>query len=92
MMRFAVAWPRKPSIPECSDVVTRAQMIEAIEALPDDASYQDLLSELDRLDFIDAVERGLAAADAGDGISQDEVERRVAQWLEQSGQRQLSAS
>ena len=73
-------------------MVTKAQMLEAIQALPDDASYHDLLSELDRLDFIDAVERGLAAADAGDGISQDEVERRVAQWLEQSGHRQLFVS
>jgi len=67
-------------------------MIEAIQALADDATYQDMHSELDRLDFIDAVERGLAAADAGDGISQDEMERRVAQWLEQSGQRPLSVS
>jgi len=73
-------------------VVTKAQMIEAIQALADDATYQDMHSELDRLDFIDAVERGLAAADAGDGISQDEMERRVAQWLEQSGQRPLSVS
>ncbi len=73
-------------------MVTKAQMIEAIQALADDATYQDMHSELDRLDFIDAVERGLAAADAGDGISQDEMERRVAQWLEQSGQRPLSVS
>ena len=73
-------------------MVTKAQMIEALQALADDATYQDMHSELDRLDFIDAVERGLAAADAGDGISQDEMERRVAQWLEQSGQRPLSVS
>jgi predicted transcriptional regulator len=62
-------------------MVTKAQMIEAIQALPDDASYQDLLRELDRLDFIDAVERGLADIEAGRFITQAEVERRVTEWF-----------
>jgi len=73
-------------------MVSKAQIIEAIEALPDDATYRDVLCELDRLDFIDTIERGMAAADAGDVLTQDEVERRVAEWLEQSGRRRLSVN
>ena len=62
-------------------VVTKARIIEAIQALPDDATYHDILCEFDRLDLIDGVERGLADIEAGRFITQDEMERRVAEWL-----------
>ena len=62
-------------------MVTKAQMIEAIQALPDDAQYQDVLCELDRLDVVNAIEVGLAQAEAGNVIPHEEVRRRFAKWL-----------
>jgi len=56
-------------------------MIEAIQALPDDAQYQDVLCELDRLDVVNAIEAGLAQAEAGNVIPHEEVRRRFAKWL-----------
>ena len=43
-------------------MVTKAQMIEAIQALPDDATVEDAM---DRLYVLAKIEVGLAQADAG---------------------------
>jgi predicted transcriptional regulator len=45
---------------------------EAVEQVPDDASVEDVM---DRLYFLAKVARGLDAADRGDVVSHDEVER-----------------
>ena len=37
---------------------------------------------IERLEVIELIERGIEAANAGRVITQDEVERRVAQWRE----------
>ncbi len=63
-------------------MVTKAQIIEAIQALPEDATPDDALREIERLKFVELIDSRLAALDAGAGtITQDEVERRVAQWF-----------
>jgi hypothetical protein len=61
-------------------VVTKAQVVEAIQALPDESTVDDILREIERLEIVELVERGKAAAKAGRTISQAEVERRVAEW------------
>ena len=61
-------------------MVTKAQVVEAIAALPDEATVEEILREIDRLELIEMVERGKADVRAGRTISQAEVERRVAEW------------
>ena len=63
----------------CADVITKEQMLEAIRALPDDATVDDAI---ERLHLIDLVERRIAAADAGETVTHEEALRRMAQWLQ----------
>jgi hypothetical protein len=58
--------------------VTKAQIIEAIQSLPDDAGIEQAL---ERLRFMQAVEDGFRQLDAGQSVRQEEVERRLARWL-----------
>ena len=49
-----------------------------LEELPDEASFEDIQYHI----YVQqAVQRGVEAADRGDLIDQDEVERRMAKWL-----------
>lgn len=50
---------------------------EVIEALPDDASYEDIMRELA---FERMVDRGLADVRAGRSVSHDEALRRIRSW------------
>jgi predicted transcriptional regulator len=59
--------------------LTKDQLAEKIRALPDDATIDDAI---ERLEVIRLIQRGIAAANAGRVMTQDEVERRVAQWRE----------
>jgi predicted transcriptional regulator len=54
--------------------LTRERMIEAIRELPDDASVEDAI---ERLVLLAKIEEGLAQLDRGEGISHDEVKRRL---------------
>lgn len=51
---------------------------QLLESLPDDVSYEDVQYHID---VQQAVQRGIDAADRGDVISQEEVERRMTKWL-----------
>lgn len=60
----------------------KAQIIEMISALPDDVTWEDIQYHI----YVrEKVLRGMAAADAGDVISQEEAERKVEGWLRSSG-------
>jgi hypothetical protein len=49
-----------------------------LENLPDDVSYEDVQYHI----YVQqAVQRGIDAAERGEVISQEEVERRMAKWL-----------
>ena len=60
-----------------ADLTPKQQMIQAIEELPDDSSYDQILRELA---FARMVERGLADAEAGRSISHEEMGRRIESW------------
>ena len=60
-------------------MVTKEQMLKAIQDLPDDASVEDAM---ERLYILHKVERGIAQADAGEKVSQEEARKRMARWLE----------
>jgi hypothetical protein len=59
-------------------VPTKEQMLKAIQELPADATVEDAM---ERLYLLEKIERGIAQADAGQKISQDEARRRMARWL-----------
>ena len=48
-----------------------------LDSLPDQASYEDIQYHIYVQQKID---RGLAAAERGDFISDDEIEQRIARW------------
>jgi len=54
--------------------ITRDRMIEAIRELPADATVDDAI---ERLVFLAKIEAGLAQLERGEGISHDEVKRRL---------------
>lgn len=58
-------------------ITPKELMLQTIEELPDDSSYEEILRELA---FARMVERGLADADAGRTISHEEMGRRIASW------------
>ena len=54
--------------------ITRDQMVEAIRQLPADASVDDAI---ERLVFLAKIEEGLEQLDRGEGISHQEVRKRL---------------
>jgi predicted transcriptional regulator len=57
-----------------SSQTTRERILEAMENLPDDATFDDAI---ERLVFLAKIDAGLAELDAGEGIPHDEVKRRL---------------
>lgn len=58
--------------------MTKEQVLDAIRALPDTATVEDVI---ERLYVLLKIEKGLAQADAGDTLSQEEVRERMSKWL-----------
>jgi hypothetical protein len=58
--------------------MTREELAARIRELPETATLADALL---RLETIRLIERGIAAAEAGQKVSQDEARQRMAQWL-----------
>ena len=59
-------------------MVTKEQMLEAIRALPDDATVDDAI---ECLHIIELVECRIVAADAGETIAHKDARNRLAEWL-----------
>jgi hypothetical protein len=59
-------------------MTTKEQMIKVIQELPDDATVEDAM---ERLYLLYKIECGIAQAEAGQKVSQEEARRRMAQWL-----------
>ena len=53
---------------------TRERILEALESLPPDATFDDAI---ERLVFLAKIEAGLAELDAGQGVPHDEAKRRL---------------
>jgi len=58
--------------------MTKETILAAVQALPEPIDFNELL---ERLIFIEKVEEGLRQSEAGETISQEEVERRVQSWV-----------
>ena len=53
---------------------TRDRILEALQDLPSDATFDDAI---ERLVFLAKIDAGLAELDTGEGIPHDEVKRRL---------------
>ncbi len=58
---------------------TKEEVIGMIRALPDDATLDDIMAELY---FRAKVDAGLKELDEGKGIPHEDVEKRLAKWLD----------
>jgi predicted transcriptional regulator len=59
-------------------VATKDEMLRLIQELPAEATIEDAM---ERLYLLAKIERGIAQADAGQKVSQEEARRRMARWL-----------
>ena len=56
----------------------KEEVRELLDLLPEDSSYEDIQYHI----YVrQAIQRGMQAADRGELIEQEEVERRMAKWL-----------
>jgi predicted transcriptional regulator len=63
----------------------KEKVIELIKSLPEDAILEDIHYHL----YVrEKAEHGLKAIDEGRIVSQEEAEKRVAEWLKSPGQNQ----
>lgn len=51
----------------------KQKIVETVERLPEDATVEDAM---ERLYFLDKVERGLKQSEAGEGLSHEDVKER----------------
>ncbi len=56
----------------------KQQVLRTLETLPDEANIEDAI---ERLYLLLKVNRGIAQAEAGETVSQEEAKRRMARWL-----------
>jgi hypothetical protein len=60
----------------------KEEVIKLVQSLPDDCTLEDIQYHL----YVrEKVERGLAALAEGQVVSQEEAERRIAEWAASSG-------
>lgn len=59
-------------------MTVKEKVIQAVQSLPEYASYEDAM---DKLLFLAKIEKGLAQADAGKSIPHSEVKDRMAKWM-----------
>ncbi len=56
----------------------KEEVQQVLDGLPDDSSFEEIVHELA---FERMIERGLADADAGRTISNDEMKQRITSWV-----------
>lgn len=56
----------------------KEEVRQLLDTLPEDASYEEIQYHI----YVrQAIQRGLEAADRGELVEQEEIERRMAKWL-----------
>jgi predicted transcriptional regulator len=59
-------------------MTTKEKVMQAVQALPEDASIEDAM---EKLYFLAKIEKGLEEANAGQTVTHHEVKARMARWL-----------
>lgn len=62
--------------------MTKETILAAVQAMPEPIDFNELL---ERLIFIEKVEKGLRQSEAGETVSHKEVKRRARTWFSQTG-------
>ena len=60
-------------------MTTKEKVLQAVRDLPAEAPLDEVI---DRLLLLAKIEKGLAQADAGQTLTQHEVQQRMAKWLQ----------
>ncbi|MCF7948838.1 MAG: hypothetical protein K9M94_09665 [Spirochaetia bacterium] len=58
--------------------ITKDNAIKAIQELPDDATYEDIMK---KLYFLEKVEKGLKDIREGATVTHEEAKERIQRWL-----------
>jgi predicted transcriptional regulator len=53
-------------------------VLDAIQELPDDASIDQIA---DRVEFLEAIQKGINDIDRGDTVPHEEIKKQLAAWL-----------
>ena len=59
-------------------MLTKTNVIKTITSLPDSFSIDELV---DKMILLDKIENGLKQADSGKVISEDELDKKIEEWL-----------
>lgn len=59
-------------------MTVKEQLRQVIDSLPDDARIEDAL---ERINLLYRIQQGIEQADAGETVSQEEAEKRIARWF-----------
>ncbi|MGA2140025.1 MAG: hypothetical protein ABSH14_14300 [Verrucomicrobiia bacterium] len=60
-------------------MTTKQKVLQAVQGLPDDATFEDAMQ---RLLFLAKIDRGLQQADDGQTIPHAQVKEKMAKWLD----------
>jgi predicted transcriptional regulator len=72
--RILFAGPRRNSEVVLARQTVKQRVLEAVEALPADATIEDAM---ERLFFLAKIQRGLEQADAGETLTHEEAKERL---------------
>jgi predicted transcriptional regulator len=72
-MQLGVEGPVVCYLPGMGSGGLKQKIVETVERLPDDATVEDAM---ERLYFLAKIERGLEQAEAGQGLSHEDVKKR----------------
>lgn len=59
--------------------MTKQEIIEALQKLPEHATFEDAI---ERLEFLRKIDLGIQQAEAGETIPHSEARNRLAKWLD----------
>ena len=64
--------------------MTKRELLEMVQALPEDASSESLeivADEVEKIAFMASVQRGIGQLDRGESVPHPEVKKQIAEWL-----------
>lgn len=61
--------------------MTKQDLIQRIQSLPEDAPFDQLAAEIEKVRFKMRVDRGLQQAERGETVPHEEIEKMIDGWL-----------
>ena len=63
--------------------MTKQDFIQKIQSLPEDAPWEHLAAEIEKIQFKIRVNRGIKQAERGETVPHEEIEKMIDEWLEE---------